>query len=66
MKRLATDLLIAFTAATCISGESLAAPPEHHRGSGESYSVHQHRPYYYRRYYYAPPDRGHQPFHPHH
>jgi len=58
MKRLVTALLIAFSAATCVLNDANADPPRRRRDKGDSYSEHNHRPYYYRRY--APPDRGKQ------
>jgi hypothetical protein len=70
LKRLVTRFLIALAAATCIPTLVHAEPPGHFRGGHGSYSEHQHRPYYYRRYYYAPVDGGHpthgrMPFRPH-
>jgi hypothetical protein len=70
LKRLVTHFLMAVVAATWIPINVRADPPGHFRGGHDSYSEHQHRPYYYRRYYYAPSDRGHphdrQPVRPHH
>jgi hypothetical protein len=70
LKRLVIRFLIAFTAATYIPINGHADPPGRSPAGHDSYSEHQHRPYYYRRYYYAPPNRGHahdrQPFRPHH
>jgi hypothetical protein len=64
MKGLVTELLIALAVATCIPSNALGDPPKHRNGAGVSYSEHRHQPYYFRRYYYAPPDtgRGHGQF----
>jgi len=65
LKRVVTHFLIAVAAATCIPINVYADPPGHFRGGHDSYSEHQHHPYYYRRYYYAPSDRGHPRDYPH-
>ena len=69
MKGLLIGLLITFAIATYIPNDVFGEPPKHRTGRGDSYSEHQHRPYYFRRYYYAPANnrRDHNQFrfHPH-